>query len=298
MDVFLNEEYREGFLVDKKRKALWKIELDIMEDIDRICKKHSIRYSILGGALIGAIRHKGFIPWDDDMDIGMLRDDYEKFIEVAPRELNPRFFLQTPRSDPEYYDVIIRVRDKYSTGICRKDLHKDVNNGVFIEIYPFDAVNPNHLLYAVQHLRLKVLNSILHYSCYDVGNSFTGKIKKMIGTYSTMIWGRDKIYRHMGKVAARYNHCGFEYVDELMTHYNCKYLYQDMATTIDITYEYLKLSIPVGYDRCLKTTYGDYMVLPPEEKRVQHHNKIVYYDPFHPYTDEKVKKAACRYFED
>lgn len=297
MNDFLQEELRDGFLVDKSRKALWKIELDIMEDIDRICKKHGIKYSVLGGALIGAIRHKGFIPWDDDMDIGMLRDDYEKFIEIAPKELDSRYFLQTTLTDPEYYDVIVRVRDKNSTGICRKDLRKNVNNGVFIEIYPFDAVNPNRILYSLQQFRIKILSNLLHYSCYKLEKSFIGKTKMLVADICVKLWGKERIYTHMGLVASKYNRCGFEYVDELVTHYNCKYLYADMKDTIDVPYEYLLLSIPVGYDRCLKTTYGDYMVMPPEEKRVEHHNKVVYYDPFNIYSDAEVKKAAIEYFE-
>lgn len=94
MSNFLTPENRCEFWVDESRKMLWKIELDIMEEIDGICKRHDIKYSILGGALIGAIRHKGFIPWDDDMDIGMLREDYNRFLEVAPKELSERFFFR------------------------------------------------------------------------------------------------------------------------------------------------------------------------------------------------------------
>lgn len=297
MGEFLKAEKRDGFLVDKSRKMLWKIELDIMEEIDSICKKHNIKYSILGGALIGAIRHKGFIPWDDDMDIGMLREDFNKFIEIAPSELGSQLFLQTGINDEGYYDVIVRVRDKNSTGICRKDYDRNVNNGVFVEIYPFDAVNPNKFLYMIQHFEIKALNAVLHFSCYQKANSFVEKLKLCAAKISVKIFGKEKIYNHMCKVASKYNNCGFKYVDELVTHYNCRYLYEDMAETVDVPYEYLKLSIPKGYDRCLKTTYGNYMEMPPVEKRIEHHNKIVYYDPFHPYTDSAVREKAKKYFE-
>lgn len=296
MSDFLQEEWRDGFFVDKKRKALWQTELNIIAEIDRICLKYDIGYCVLGGALIGAVRHKGFIPWDDDMDIGMLRDDYNAFISVAEKELSDEFELQEGTRDPNYYDVIIRVRDKKTTGILRRDLGRETNNGIFIEIYPLDSVNPNRFLLKSQLIKFRVLNNILHFYCYPDRTTIKKRMETLVAKFSVNIFGREKIYRRLCKVVSKYNGKGYPYVDILVTRYNCKYLYDDIKDRITVPYEYLNLYIPKGYDRCLSTTYGDYMKMPPEEKRIEHHKKVVYYDPFHPYTDSSVKKSAEEYF--
>ena len=292
MSDYLKEEWRDGCFVDEKRKKLWNVELDIIQEIDRICAKYDIKYCILGGALIGAIRHKGFIPWDDDMDIGMLRKDYEKFISVAQRELEEKFFVQTGINDEDYYDKIIRVRDRNTTGIVRKDLHSHCNNGVFIEVYPFDSVNTNIVKYKIQIFRAKVINAVLHYSVYGQNKRCRAFAAKSICN----IFGKEELMTHLTKILSMYNDKGFEMVDLLLLPYNCKYKKKDMEETIRVPYEYLKLCIPKGYDACLKTTYGDYMKMPPAEQRVQHHNKVVFYDPYHPYDDKIILAKAEEYF--
>ena len=88
----------EIFQVSDKRKAVWEIELQIMDEIDRICKKYNIKYFLAGGSMLGAARHDGFIPWDDDIDVGMLRPEYERFIEKKKKELPPNCFVQTFQS--------------------------------------------------------------------------------------------------------------------------------------------------------------------------------------------------------
>ena len=140
---------------------------------------------------------------------------------------------------------------------------------------------------------------ILYFSCYGVDDSQNIKAKhlqKVIADMAIRIFGKDKIFMRMNRIASQYNNKPFEYVDELMTPYNCRYLYKDLSKTIDVPFEYLTLSIPSGYDRCLKTTYGDYMTMPPIEKRNQHHNRVVYYDPYHSYTDPVVVEKAKAYF--
>lgn len=172
------------------------------------------------------------------------------------------------------------------------------NNGVFVEIYPLDRVNPDKIKYRVQLFQIKVCNNVLHYSCYRKGRSFKEKANILFAGIVCKVFKRDKIYSAISRIASKYNDCSFEYVDELVAHYNCKYLKKDMDETIDVPYEYLNLSIPVGYDACLRTTYGNYMEMPPVEKREEHHNKVVYYDPFHPYYDEEVKVKARQYFNE
>lgn len=118
--------------------------LDIMSEVDRICSENSIGYSLIGGSMIGAVRHHGFIPWDDDMDIGMLRQDYEKFISICESRLDKKYFLQTYDSDPKYNygyaKMLLNGTELVEFGHERTKYRK----GIFVDIFPFDTV-PNNI---------------------------------------------------------------------------------------------------------------------------------------------------------
>ena len=94
---FYKEEIRSGFLVTEKRKKVWAAELQMLEKFDEICQKHNLTYYAYYGTLLGAVRHQGFIPWDDDIDVVMFRDDYEKFQAIAPEEFKERIFIKRLR---------------------------------------------------------------------------------------------------------------------------------------------------------------------------------------------------------
>lgn len=144
-DDFFKEETKCGFLVTTERKKLWAVILDMMCELDRVCRKHGIRYFLDGGTFLGAVRHKGFIPWDDDGDIIMYRADYERLCEVAPDEFKHPYFLQTNESDPGSVRGHAQLRNSATTGILNCEV-KDgraqytFNQGVFLDIFIFDAV--------------------------------------------------------------------------------------------------------------------------------------------------------------
>ncbi len=134
---FFKEEIRCDFPVDEKRKKIWAVELGILEKIDEVCKKHNLTYYAYYGTLLGAVRHQGFVPWDDDLDIAMLRDDYEKFQEIAAEEFTEPYFFQNA-----YTDGIIRfmakVRDSRTTAI--EHMAPSLNQGIFVDVFPLDVV--------------------------------------------------------------------------------------------------------------------------------------------------------------
>ena len=112
-------------------------QLSMLEEIDRICQKHHIGYWLDGGTLLGAVRHKGFIPWDDDIDIAMRQEDLQRFIEVAPQELPDTLYLQSHQTEPGYPSPVAKVRDKNSFYIePSDDMASDYGKGLFIDIFP------------------------------------------------------------------------------------------------------------------------------------------------------------------
>lgn len=140
-EKFYESEERSGWHVWNNTKKVWSIELGLFDELERICKKHNIKYYAEGGTLLGAARHKGFIPWDDDMDFAMLRDDYNKFCEVAPTEVKSPFFFQDYKTD-KVNILFCRLRNSNTTALPLRGIpYTDyTNHGIFIDIFPIDAV--------------------------------------------------------------------------------------------------------------------------------------------------------------
>ena len=133
----MKNEFLSTYVANNLRACQLK-QLSILEEMDRICQKHHLTYWLDGGTLLGAVRHGGFIPWDDDIDIGMPLADMQKFIEVAPDELSEGLFLQTPQSDPSSKEPIIKVRDLNSLYVEFGDnFNADYQKGLFVDIFPF-----------------------------------------------------------------------------------------------------------------------------------------------------------------
>lgn len=146
----LEEEVRCGFKVSEKRKKIWKTQLDIALEVKRICEKHNIAYFIMWGTLLGAVRHKGYIPWDDDFDIAFLRKDYEKFCKIAREEIKYPFFFQDALSDREFFIGYARIRDSRTTGWILWNPSPSYNNGIYIDIFPFDVIPSNKYIWKIQ----------------------------------------------------------------------------------------------------------------------------------------------------
>lgn len=137
---FYKEEIRCGWRVDEKTKRIWAVQLEMLDEVERICKKYGLKYFADSGTLIGAVRHQGYIPWDDDIDLAMLREDYETFLKVAPGELKEHLVLQTPYREKNYLRAHAQLRNSRTTGCSREDRKAGYNCGIFIDIFPLDAM--------------------------------------------------------------------------------------------------------------------------------------------------------------
>ena len=139
---FLEPETRCDFLVDENRKKLWKCLLDMLEILDRTCKEHGLRYFLFYGSLLGAVRHKGFIPWDDDLDIVMPRPDFDRVQKILEKELEPPYFLQNFKTDPGFASSYFKIRNSETAAITPFFVkrHIPANLGVFIDIHSIDGL--------------------------------------------------------------------------------------------------------------------------------------------------------------
>jgi len=255
-----------------------KIQLEMLLEVDRICKKHFIPYSLFGGTLLGAIRHKGYIPWDDDIDICMQRKDYERFIEICKKELSSEYFLQTFKTDRDYYYQFAKIRKNGTLFLEYLDSElKNMHHGVFIDIFPLDNVIIDKfigkvhlflslLLFRFTNTRTKVRcskrfqNLILRHICY-LSHYFLKFFPKKLWT-----WFHEKVITFFSNKDTKYlSHLtNSPSISSIYGHLIEKENFYD---TIDWDFEGFKFPVPRNYDKILSKTYGDYMTLPPEEER-------------------------------
>lgn len=242
--------------------------LEILKAVDFLCKKHDIPYWLEGGTLLGAVRHGGFIPWDDDIDIQVLRKDYKKFQKVMLEELPGNFMLQTPKTDNKYQRNIIKVRDKYSS-IEEIFFPKYNYNGIFIDVFAMDYVNPlNYIIYKWfvyrrQMARRKPQKNLI--SKWKRDPYFKRIFCNTIYIFTDLI-GRIKMSDYL-----TYARNGYE-GNEL---YKCS----EIFPLSQIRFEGITFNAPKNVDAFLKASFGsNYMELPPEDDRKIHIKSVCFYN--------------------
>ena len=274
---FLEEETRDGYTIPAEMKKVWAVELDLYLEFDRICKKHHIPYTVSGGTLLGAIRHNGFIPWDDDIDLELLREDYETFLRVAPSELKFPYFLQTEKTDPGFVGPNAKLRNSLTTGILKKELpkHYSFNQGIFIDLFPLDTVvsDPARLekqaedILKYQKLFRKGERAYHNYTP-SPGNALKKLYKSTVHKILTgpLVHGRNVFLPYVEKrdrACTRYNDQTSEpLVGKLLLRPKDKRLHlyrEDLNDIILHDYEFLQVPVMRNYDRALTMHFGDYM---------------------------------------
>ena len=141
-DKFFEAEERCGYHISEKMKKVWAVELKLLDYFDQLCREHNLRYYIAYGTLLGAVRHQGFIPWDDDIDVVMFRDDYEKLKVIAGEVVEYPYFFQNSYTDTMIW-AFAKLRDSRTTAIEFPDFPSEFHQGIFIDIFPLDDVPDN-----------------------------------------------------------------------------------------------------------------------------------------------------------
>jgi len=240
-------------------KQAQQIMLEILIEVDRICKKYNIDYWLDHGTLLGAVRHKGFIPWDDDLDITMLREDYEKFLQVASKEFNSKYFLQTQESDKFYKNFFTKIRYENSLYIEKEENNRKIkyHQGIFIDIFPVNCIRKNKL-------KLFIYKSLVSFSKLFHNRFFkniliTKFFVKLINTFH----------------CTDFNKCNFLVSGGENMHYVIHIPKNYVFPLKHIQFEGYDFPVPNKYDLYLKSIFGDnYMQLPPKNKRKSHAVKI------------------------
>lgn len=253
-----------------------KIELDILDFIDSFCKEHGINYCINYGTLIGAIRHKGFIPWDDDIDLSMTRKNYEKFIQLFS-EKQSRYQILSLEMDDQYFNNFIKIVDP-TTKIIDTRNTKTYDSGVFIDIFPMDTFNDTKVVDICYKLESFKLLSFSKHKNIVYGDS---KLKDLIRTLFWLLLRPVSprfFANQIEKQIQRYRVEDGKYIAFIPSKLKEKEIFpRDMFDElIEIPFEHLVLPAPKRFDVVLKQFYDDYMTVPPKEKQIYIHEFEAY----------------------
>lgn len=258
-----------------------KIMVEILDEFVRICKKYDLDYWLDSGTLLGAYRHGGFIPWDDDIDVGMPREDYEKFLKVAGEELDDCYFLQTADTDPGYFykSIPCKIRRNGTKYIEKLDVENGFpyqlsHCGIYIDVFPFDR----YAVRSASDLFLKKIFSKLYlaYKLSHVRSNFPFGLKKIILYLVSLLPGRffERALRALINRSLRLpptrNDVYYAHGYELPI-FGAKMKYEDLYPLKSIVFEGKDYLSPNNVKKYLEAHYGDsFMTLPPESERVSH----------------------------
>ena len=253
-----------------------KLELDILDFIDSFCKEHGINYCINDGTLIGAIRHKGFIPWDDDIDLSMTRENYEKFIQLFS-EKQSRYKLLSLETDDQYFNNFIKIVDP-TTKIIDTRNTKTYDSGVFIDIFPMDTFNDTKVVDICYKLESFKLLSFSKHKNIVYGDS---KLKDLIRTLFWLLLRPVSprfFANQIEKQIQKYRVENGKYIAFIPSKAKKKEIFpRDMFDElIETPFEHLVLPAPKHFDTVLKQFYDDYMTVPPKEKQIYIHEFEAY----------------------
>lgn len=252
------------------------IELDMLKAFISCCKDLNLSYYLVGGTALGAVRHGGFIPWDDDIDVGMRRKDYEIFVKQGQQYLPDYYFIQHRESDPAILINYTKIRDSRTTFIESSLKNFAINHGIFIDVFPLDYCpeDVDRQLEIRKRLRLLNLRIRQEYTLpeenrgsavMEIGRLLAGKALKLkYWDVRKALDEREVLMTACHDSNLLVNYCGA---------YGAKEIIQAewLGRGLEVKFEGETVVIPSMYDDYLTHIYGDYMKLPPEEKRVSHH---------------------------
>lgn len=264
---FYKEEIRSGFLVTEKRKKVWAAELQMLEKFDEICQKHNLTYYAYYGTLLGAVRHQGFIPWDDDIDVVMFRDDYEKFQAIAPEEFKEPYFYQNTYTDRVMW-ALSKIRDSRTTAVEPQFRHlgSSFHQGIFIDIFPFDNVKDgvNSQFETIEQIQqllwLSIVNPEAIIKAMEEGQKLYLGTDFLINYLQKNVQEKFKIFESFNRScleqSKKVNYLIEEiYPDEV----SCKSVEKDwFHDIIYLPFEHLQIPAPAEYDKILTQCYGNY----------------------------------------
>ena len=293
--------------IDEDKKPLFDVLLDLVEVFKQFCEKHDLTYFAVGGTLLGAVRHNGFIPWDDDVDLGMMRNDFNRLLELIENEELPYpYRFLTPLTDPSYGKGLIRLTNVNTTAISINTVPYNYNKGIFIDIFPVDSV-PDNKWKAFLFKSKLILCSNLRVICsrYNSNLGTIGLSRLTCAGYRLLLpllkhklITMEKMFRITNRVASRYEGKDTKRVGQVTFSTRSRLIFdRSIFSTIEShRFESIEINIPAGYDAFLSHQYGNYMV---EVKEASFHGNTCYdvNTPYPEYFNQHKKQLYTEWKE-
>ena len=263
--------------------------LELLREFDRVCQKHQIKYMLFCGSALGAVRHKGFIPWDDDLDVAMLRSEYNRFLQVAPAELDEKYFLQAEFT--ENWPMFFSKLRKNNTTCLEKYYPKYPHHqGIYIDIFPIDNASDNEIIRKIQFYCSKV---VVAKSLYKRGYETDSKGKRLFMNLCRLLPLKPfyKVATYKSATSSQRVHtfvaCTAKYSKGV---YQRKWIEEIVL----LDFETGKFPVSAYYDELLTTLYGDYMRIPSEdERKIKEHAILI--DTEHDYLEYQNYRDGMKF---
>ena len=261
----LNSEIRNGYTISSDMKKVWNIQMKMVVKLIDVCNKYNIKVWADGGTLLGTVRDHGYIPWDDDIDMVMLREDYNKLLEIAPTEFEEPFFFQDVYTDKFYPRGHSQLRYNGTTAICPVDINCSFNQSIFIDIFVYDLL-PKDKTYLLKAMRkAEFYRYILVQKVYG-RISIVHPIMTLKHLFAQMYMVFHNFTEVYEKIQECYTNYGVKMSDKLACPTFAIHLIFDIqrkkewySDTIYMPFEDIQMPVPIGYDKILTNQYGDYM---------------------------------------
>lgn len=270
-ETYFEGEERDGFYIEPMMKRAWAAQIEVLLEVQKVCEKNGIQYFAEYGTMLGAVRHKGFIPWDDDLDICMRREDYMKFISVVERDLPKEFVVLNIHTEHTFTDLLTRVVNGRSIQLDEGHLEKyhGCPYVVGIDVFPVDYLPRKEEEAKVQMKLLEIVLSTAQLCALeDADMDEIGRTTEQIAQLCNVVWDEKlpmqyQLYHLAERLCAMY---GKEDADnmgmpvKILGGKNYIYSKEAYESAIMMPFETIQIPVPVGYDEILTAKYGEYMV--------------------------------------
>ena len=262
-------------------EKLHAVHIAIFNDFKAVCEKYNLPYFALYGTAIGAVRHKGFIPWDDDIDVGMLWADFDRFLEIVDAELGEKYFILSPNTDKRCTSNVVKLMLRDTKFVSALNANAKCPQCIFMDIFPFDNVAPDEKGQQRQLKKTVFLDRLL----YLCGTPYPIiPLKGLVGELAAAVCfvthyalkilhiSPRFIFRQFEKQATKYNGSETEYITDFgqPTALRKKFKKADMFPLTEVPFESTTMHLLRNNDADLRRVYGDYMQIPPPEKQINH----------------------------